>query len=164
MGLSLSLLGPRHSSSSDNSAAILHDEVQSHSVCDFVKETSGDCQAEKHSGGEGLTGNIVQDVSSDSDSDIEVEIDAEEVAKLGDNIWLHKDYLAYLSKLVATKLTFIEEKSKWDIERIPIDPRRKRARKIREGWRDGCYDAREKAYFDDYAKDSSAVEWCTIQM
>ena len=68
------------------------------------------------------------------------------------------------SKLVATKLTFIEEKSKWDIKRIPIDPRRKRARKIREGWRDGCYDAAEKAYFDDYAKDSSAVEWRTIQV
>ncbi|CAL8465453.1 g4989 [Coccomyxa elongata] len=120
-------------------------------------------------GGADLTGLSAQEVSSDSEpsdsgSDCVVDIDEEEVAKLGDGIWVHEGFLAYLSKLVATKLTFIDEKRKEDIKMIPRDPRRKRAWAIRNGWCDGCYDEADKAYFDDYAKDSSAVEWRTIQV
>ena len=132
----------------------------------------------------------------------------EEVEKLGDGIWVHEAFLAYLvdpkdmdiicfryvdpdewmavapewqcalgfgssieeasadlqSKLVATKLTFIDERKIEDIKRIPHDPRPERAREIREGWHDGDYDELRKAYFDDLEKDTKAVEWTTIQV
>ena len=135
--------------------------------------------------------------------------------KLGDGIWVHEDYLAYLmqpkdmdvilfcqgesetrdspigswmaiapewqcalgfgmtieqaledlqSKLEFTKEVLIDEKSVEQIKRIPMDFDGERARKIREGWWDGCYDEKEKAYFDKFEKDASAVEWRTIQV
>ena len=68
------------------------------------------------------------------------------------------------SALVGTKLLFIDEKLVDRIKRIPMEFIAKRARMIRKGWCDGYYDEREKAYFDDYEKDSSAVEWRTIQV
>ncbi len=130
------------------------------------------------------------------------------MAKLGDGIWVHENYLAYLrepkdmdiilfcrgdpgtwmavapewqialgfgtpieeasedlqSKLVGTKLSFIDEKIVDEIKQIPMEFKGKRARKIREGWWDGYYDEEEKAYFDEREKDASAVEWRTIQV
>ncbi|CAL8465456.1 g4992 [Coccomyxa elongata] len=68
------------------------------------------------------------------------------------------------SNLVATKLLFIDEKLVDQIKRIPMDFKANRARRIREGWWDGFYDEREKAYFDKREKDASAVEWRTIQV
>ena len=128
--------------------------------------------------------------------------------KLGEGIWVHEDYLAYLrqpkdidvilfckkdsgtwmaiapewqlalgfgrtieeasedlqSKLVDTKMVMIDEKLVKSIKRFPMDFDGKRARKIREGWWDGRPDEREKAYFDGFEKDASAVEWRTIQV
>ncbi|CAL8465458.1 g4994 [Coccomyxa elongata] len=82
MGLIFSLLVPRQSARSDQR----------------------ECEAGKHSGSEGLKRNIVQDVSSDSDSDFdsqydsELETDAEDWTKLGDDIWVQEEYLAYLKE------------------------------------------------------------------
>ncbi len=68
------------------------------------------------------------------------------------------------SKLLATKLLCIDKKLVDGIKQIPIDFKGKRARMIREGWCDGCYDEEEKAYFDEHEKSASAVEWRTIQV
>ena len=68
------------------------------------------------------------------------------------------------SKLLATKLLCIDKKLVNGIKQIPIDFKGKRARRIREGWWDGCYDEEEKAYFDEHEKSASAVEWRTIQV
>lgn len=130
------------------------------------------------------------------------------MVKLGDGIWVHEKYLAYLrepkdmdiilfcrgdpgtwmavapewqvalgfgasieeasadlqSKLVETKLMFIERKMGDFIKKIPMAPRGKRARQIRDGLCNGYYDEEEKAYFDERANDSSAVVWRTIKV
>ena len=70
------------------------------------------------------------------------------------------------SKLLETKLLYIDEKIVEDIKQIPIDFKGKRARRIRQGLCDGRpdIDAEEKAYFDEREKDASIVVWRTIQV
>ncbi|BDA50131.1 hypothetical protein COCOBI_15-2590 [Coccomyxa sp. Obi] len=74
----------RSSSRSDASAATQDDDASK------LYQTEG-----QQNGGEGFTGPLAQDVSSDSDSDSDSESDSdeEELFNLGDGDWIHKSYL-----------------------------------------------------------------------
>ncbi|BDA50129.1 hypothetical protein COCOBI_15-2570 [Coccomyxa sp. Obi] len=184
----------RRSSSSDASAANRHDGDS------MLSKAEG-----RQSGGEGFTGPLAQAVSSDSNSDPGLNSDEEALFKLGDGLWIHEKYLAYLakskdidtllyqegqpgdidhgwmaiapewthalgfgstkeeasvdlqSKLVSTKLSYIEEKDVIGIKLIPVEPCKKDAVKVR-------YSRRRAKYYDRLERESTAFGWSSIKV